>query len=85
MSVMRPCLAGISKELTTPSNATMTKIGHGLGNPLNAMSAIRSIEESSYERGQYQQSIAGKSIGDGATDWRGDQAWSGSSREGRGR
>ena len=28
MSVISPCLAGISKELTTPSNATITNIGH---------------------------------------------------------
>ena len=40
MSVISPCFAGISKELTTPWIDISTKIGHGLENPFNAMSAV---------------------------------------------
>ena len=39
-SVISPCLAGISKEFTTPPTATSTKIGHGLEVQLAATNAI---------------------------------------------
>ena len=43
MSVINPCIAGISNELTTPPMATRRKIGHGLETPSIATRAIARI------------------------------------------
>ena len=43
MSVISPCVAGISKEFTTPSSAISKKIGQGFENPRSATKAISKI------------------------------------------
>ena len=81
MSVINPCIAGISNELTTPPIATRRKIGHGLETPSIATRAIARIAVALIDAVTCKTLFLGKSVRNGAADWRSDQGGSASDPE----